>query len=334
MYAGLIWEEGRMPNRMQETIGHVTLDYMYYPGEDLYSDGPVEDKLLHIARNYRENQLNKVIAQEKSWPVLYHFSHLRWNIVDWIPFTKEDHVLEIGAGCGAVTGAIARKAGRVTCIDLSRKRSLINACRNRDYDGLTIMVGNFRDIEKHLEEKFSYITLIGVFEYAQSYMSGKDPSGDETSSRQDPYRRMLDCVCRHLAPGGKLVLAIENKLGMKYWAGCQEDHIGAYFSGLEGYPGNDSVRTFSRKELKDLLHSAGLTRTTFYYPYPDYKLPLTIYSDKFLPAEGELNDYFANFDRERLGLFSEPKVYDSVIRAGLFPEFSNSFLVIAEKEGA
>ena len=196
------------------------------------------------------------------------------------------------------------------------------------------MVGNFRDIEKHLEEKFSYITLIGVFEYAQSYMSGEDPSGDETSSRQDPYRRMLDCVCRHLAPGGKLVLAIENKLGMKYWAGCQEDHIGAYFSGLEGYPGNDSVRTFSRKELKDLLHSAGLTRTTFYYPYPDYKLPLTIYSDKFLPAEGELNDYFANFDRERLGLFSEPKVYDSVIRAGLFPEFSNSFLVIAEKEGA
>lgn len=315
-----------MPNRMQETIGRVTLDYMYYPGEDLYCDGPVEDTLLQIARNYKENQLNKVIAEQKSWPVLYHFSHLRWNIVDWIPFTEEDHVLEIGAGCGAVTGAIARKAGKVTCIDLSKKRSLINACRNRDYEGITIKVGNFRDIEPHLEETFSYITLIGVFEYAQSYMG-------EEGAAADPYRKMLDCVNRHLAPGGKLILAIENKLGLKYWAGCQEDHIAGYFSGLEGYPDNDTVRTFSRKELTDLLHASGLTKTTFYYPYPDYKLPLTIYSDRFLPSEGELNDYFSNFDRERLGLFSEPKVYDSVIRAGLFPEFSNSFLVIAEKGG-
>ena len=31
---------------MQEKIGNVTLDYEYYPGEDLYSDGPVEEELL------------------------------------------------------------------------------------------------------------------------------------------------------------------------------------------------------------------------------------------------------------------------------------------------
>ena len=30
---------------MQEKIGNVTLDYEYYPGEDLYSDGPVEEEL-------------------------------------------------------------------------------------------------------------------------------------------------------------------------------------------------------------------------------------------------------------------------------------------------
>ena len=36
---------------MQEKIGNVTLDYEYYPGEDLYSDGPVEEELLEIAKN-------------------------------------------------------------------------------------------------------------------------------------------------------------------------------------------------------------------------------------------------------------------------------------------
>lgn len=35
---------------MQEKIGKVTLDYEFYPGEDLYSDGPVEKELLEIAK--------------------------------------------------------------------------------------------------------------------------------------------------------------------------------------------------------------------------------------------------------------------------------------------
>ena len=62
---------------MQEKIGNVTLDYEYYPGEDLYSDGPVEEELLEIAKNYQEKELNQLIYERNSWPVLYHFSHIR-----------------------------------------------------------------------------------------------------------------------------------------------------------------------------------------------------------------------------------------------------------------
>ena len=61
---------------MQEKIGNVTLDYEYYPGEDLYSDGPVEEELLEIAKNYQEKELNQLIYERNSWPVLYHFSHM------------------------------------------------------------------------------------------------------------------------------------------------------------------------------------------------------------------------------------------------------------------
>ena len=110
---------------MQEKIGSVTLDYEYYPGKDFYSDGPVEEELLEIAKKYREDELNKVIAERNSWPVLYHFSHIRQNILEWAPITKNDKVLEIGSGCGAITGVLARKAGEVTCIELSKMRSTI-----------------------------------------------------------------------------------------------------------------------------------------------------------------------------------------------------------------
>ena len=200
-------------------------------------------------------------------------------------------------------------------------RSTINAYRNRECDNVKIMVGNFQDVESSLTEKYDYITLIGVFEYSQGYIG-----------TAQPYVEMLRRIARHLAPGGRIVIAIENRLGLKYWAGCTEDHVGKYFEGLENYPDTRSVRTFSRKELSDIIDQAGAFKTTFYYPYPDYKFPMTIYSDKRLPKKGELRDNFCNFDRNRIQLFNEGKVYDSLTDAGLFQEFSNSFLVIVERK--
>lgn len=306
---------------MEEKIGKVTLDLTWYPGEDLYSDGPVEEELLEIARTYKEEELNQVIAERNSWAVMYHFSHIRQNILEWLPIEKEHKVLEIGSGCGAITGALARKAKEVTCIELSKMRSTINAYRNQEYDNVKILVGNFQDIEKNLEETYDYITLIGVFEYSEGYIGTKEP-----------YVEMIRRISRHLAPGGKLVIAIENRLGLKYWAGCTEDHVGTYFEGIEGYPNTSGVKTFSRKELLDTIQAAGDFRTTFYYPYPDYKFPMSIYSDAYLPKKGELRDNFCNYDRVRMQLFQEPKVYDTLVDAGMFPEFSNSFLVLVEKE--
>ena len=112
---------------------------------------------MEIAKKYREDELNKVIAERNSWPVLYHFSHIRQNILEWAPITKNDKVLEIGSGCGAITGVLARKAGEVTCIELSKMRSTINAYRNRDCDNVKILVGNFQDIEKNMKEQIDNV---------------------------------------------------------------------------------------------------------------------------------------------------------------------------------
>ncbi len=309
---------------MQEKIGSVILDDSCYPGEDRYSDGAIEEKLLSIAKSCKSEQdYNAAIAREKSWPVLYHFSHIRHNIVSWMPITAKDRVLEIGAGCGAVTGALAAKAGSVTCIDLSRQRSLVNAYRNREYGNITIRLGAFEDVEKQLTDMYDYITLIGVFEYAAVY-----------TEAEDPFTAMLCTVARHLAPKGKIVIAIENRLGLKYWAGCAEDHVGRMYEGLEGYSrtATDGPRTFSRKELRELFCRAGDFREEWYYPYPDYKFPYSVYSDRYLPRRGELTTNLNNYDRRRYLLFDEGKVFDSLISNGLFPEFSNSFLVLLEKE--
>ena len=302
-------------------IGKVSIDDSLYAGHDLYSDGPIEDVMLEIARTVTKEEMNSEIANRKDWAILYHFSHLRENIILSLPLSKNDKVLEIGAGCGAITGALADLTGSVHAIDLSMKRSQINAHRHKDKDNLMISVGNFEDIEKTLTEKYDLITLIGVFEYGQAYIS-----------TNNPYVDFLKKIKRHLKENGKVVIAIENKYGLKYYAGCKEDHIIRYFEGIEGYPNASHVRTFGKDELTDIIEEAGLVVAEFYYPYPDYKFPLKIFSDDFLPSSKELNINYLNFDNERIKLFNETLAFQEVIKDKLFPLFSNSFLVIVEGE--
>ncbi len=294
----------------------VKINYEYYSGSDLYLDGS-EDTLLDIVTNYTKEEYSSVIEEKKDWAILYHLSEVRGNIVSFLPITKEDDVLEIGAGCGAITGTLADMARSVDCIELSKKRSLVNAVRNKEYDNITINVGNFQDIEPNIEKKYDYITLIGVLEYAASYIAAKEP-----------YVEFLKIIKKHLKEDGKLIIAIENKYGLKYFAGCREDHLATFFSGIEGYMNCDSVRTFSKNGLEKLSKDAGYKDIEFYYPYPDYKLPLAIYSDDFLPEAGELNVNLRNFDSDRMLLFDESNAFDNIISDGMFDFFSNSFLVL------
>ena len=300
-----------------EKIGKITLDLKHYEGQDVYTDGDVEDELLNIVRDLSPVEYPRVIEERGSWPILYHLSALRENIVDWLPIKKTDKVLEVGSGCGAITGALSRKAYSVTSVDLSKKRSTINAYKNADCENVTIHVGNFKDIEPDLDTDFDYVCLIGVFEYGQGYM-GSDK----------PYHDFLNILRKHVKKDGRLVIAIENKFGLKYFAGCKEDHLAGYFTGIENYANGGGVRTFTRNGLEKIMKECGVEEYHFYYPYPDYKFPTTIFSDKHLPKKGELSNNLRNFDMDRMLLFDEKNAFDGIIEDDLFWLYSNSYMVI------
>lgn len=291
------------------------LNLKYYKGTDLYSDGDIEDTLLELVTG--DEPLDDVLKHNNDWAILYHLSKVRHNLLEWYDFKEKSNLLEIGSGCGAITSILTQKVDRVVCIELSKRRSQINAARNQGAKNLEIMVGNFEDIV--LEEKFDYVTLIGVLEYAQLYIQG-----------ETPFLTMLKRAKSMLKPSGKLIIAIENRFGLKYWAGASEDHTGRMYDGLEGYEDVDYVKTFSRPELSQLLNDGGFEKLEYYYPMPDYKMPMTIYSDQYLPKSGELRNISNAYDRPRMKLFNEELVYDALCKDGQFPYFANSFLVIAE----
>ncbi|MDD3277367.1 MAG: class I SAM-dependent methyltransferase [Lachnospiraceae bacterium] len=302
---------------MTESIGKVVLNYEYYSGEDLYSDGDdMENMILDIVKN--QTGYEYVNDDYGNWAVMYHLSRQRENIIDPMEISPEDEVLEIGAGMGAVTGALARKAAKVDCIELSKRRSLVNAYRHKDMDNIEIMVGNFQDIK--ITKKYDVITLIGVLEYAYHYIDSRKP-----------YEDFIETVAKCLKPGGRLYIAIENKLGMKYFAGYHEDHLGKPFVGIEGYHRSDKVKTFSKSQLEQLLLEHGFATTLFYYPFPDYKLPTVIYSEDVIDnIEIEFPEK-SNYDLPVLQNFNMNKAFASLKGTSERKIFANSFLVEAVK---
>ena len=55
---------------MTEQIGKITLDYTYYPGEDFYCDGVVEQEILEIAKNCSPLEFPKMIEEKRLLPFL------------------------------------------------------------------------------------------------------------------------------------------------------------------------------------------------------------------------------------------------------------------------
>lgn len=285
----------------------------FYNQIDRYSDGDIEDVLLAYAK--KEITWEQLLEAGNVYAALYHFSPLRENILSWYPFEKDAAVLEIGSGCGAITGILCEKAGKVTSVELSKRRASINYARHKDLDNLEIMVGNLNDMT--FPEKFDYVVLNGVLEYAISFTEG-----------EHPYETFLKGIKQYLKENGHMLIAIENRLGLKYFNGAPEDHTNHYFEGINEYPDNRTVRTFSKTELSALLNACELSAQRFYYPYPDYKFPAEIFTDETILKFG-YGKPFINLDEKRYLLFNERSLWNTLTKEEITASFANSFLVDA-----
>ncbi len=287
------------------------LDLRFCDDIDFYSDGDVEDEIFSIVKSGID-----ITQDKKTYPfaVLYHLSPERENILNWYPFRDGAACLEIGAGCGAITGMLCKKNKSVVSVDISEKRCRINYERHKDNNNLTIIAGNFQNIK--FENKFDYIVLNGVFEYALSFIH----------NTRKPYHKFLELTKGLLKPNGKILIAIENRLGLKYFNGAPEDHTENFFMGINGYIDNDTVRTFSKAELSKIIDESGFSSHKFYYPYPDYKFPSEIFTDETVNTMDYGKPYI-NFNPRSYGLFSEQMAAMEFKNEEIADKFSNSFLV-------
>ncbi|RRV08489.1 glycosyltransferase [Pseudomonas sp. v388] len=291
-----------------------------------YSDGDsAENELAEIVRKVSDVSVfsNELALNCTDWPKLYHLSSSRGNI--FRPFEhllKGQSVLEIGAGCGAISRYLGEAGAQVLALEGSPRRAAIASSRTRDLDNVTVLAEKFGDFD--IDQKFDVVTLIGVLEYASMF-----------SSDTDPAHAMLTQVRNLLKPDGRLFIAIENQLGLKYFAGAPEDHVGIAMYGIEGRYGDHQPKTFGRRELEQLIARAGFATSSFLSPYPDYKIPNSIITENGFRSKG-FNAAALACQNTRKDpqlptntTFNLEKAWPVVIDNQLGMDLANSFLVVA-----
>lgn len=296
-----------------------------------YSDGDATETAIldsvHAASDLSSLSLD-LQQRVTDWASEYHFSPRRSNLLRPIADRLTGDVLEIGAGCGAITRFLGECGGRVLAVEGSLRRATIARARTRDLANVDVVCGNALTID--FGRKFDAVTLIGVLEYARVFNPGLDPITATLA-----FARGL------LKDGGVLVLAIENQLGLKYLAGAAEDHTGEAFFGINDKYDDQTVVTFGQKELKRLILGAGFEDSSWYYPFPDYKLPTCVLHDAATaPGTAErLTDLFGGADlndpqREKRPSFALDRAWPVMARNGLVGDLANSFLVLCHAGAA
>lgn len=287
-----------------------------------------EVRLLEILRQSsdRSDGSDELALQADDWPSRYHLSRSRSNLLR--PFLLEPgmRVLEIGAGCGALSRYLGETGVDLIALEGSSIRAEACAERCAGLANVKVVCGALEDF--HDPQGFDLVLVVGVLEYAAAAIGG-----DSTPES------FLDLASALLRADGALILAIENQLGLKYLLGHPEDHCSEPWVGLVDYPGPSSVRTFSRRALGQLLERSGLCRQRWFFPFPDYKLPRAILSEDVYHSPGnvELVDQLVRWPTP-LGTshlpIDERRAHQTFVSAGLGPDIANSFLICATTETA
>ncbi|WP_133131511.1 methyltransferase [Legionella sainthelensi] len=292
-----------------------------------YNDGDeVENRIAAVISKAQDVSLFSPELKKHcvDWPSLYHLSASRANILR--PFQNilpGSDVLEIGSGCGAITRYLGECGANVLALEGTLRRAVITRARTRDLNNVAVVCEQFHKFVGH--EKFDVITLIGVLEYANLFMPG-----------ECPVQSMLQHVKSMLKPEGRLIIAIENQLGLKYFAGAPEDHHGQPLYGIEGRYKGKQPTTYGRHTLNNHLHQAGFIENEFFAPFPDYKLPLSIITQRGFSNQefdpGMLVTHGVRADPQLPPhlFFSPELVWPVVLKNELGLDLANSFLIVAQ----
>lgn len=275
--------------------------------KDIYGD--YEKDIKNYIEKYKPEQYEKIIEKDTRTNIVNIFSEMRTNIIKWYPFEPNKKILEIGANYGEITQELVKITPGVTSIEFTKEK--IECIQKRIKENIKlILCENLKQL--NLPEKYDYIIIIGTGEYAKK-LGFKN------------LKEMLEWSYMQLSEEGKILVAIDNKFGVKYLAGSTRNNKEVPFANYKNYVEKD-YKLYGKTELENMLKQ--FPKYKFYYPVPNYNLTNMIYTDEYLPKRSRYNIYYRE-DEEIL--FNETDFMEYAIKNSKFDFFTNSYLIEISK---
>lgn len=276
--------------------------------------------------------INRVAKEISEEDFFCSFSNGRENLLRWYPFKESDNVLEIGAEMGGLTAYLASVCASVVALESSKEKATTLSFRCSYFKNVQIVQSSF-DEYYNPGIKFDYVLLVGALDHTGF-----------NCNKQDFLFKTFNKAKSMLNLNGKLILAVENKYGIKYWRDVADDNASINFDSIDNYlkccQKNDSyvesqrVMSFTKYDLEEMIHRAGFPKSKFFYLLHDYKHPMLALTDESKYADLSIVDLISYYSSELTFINNELKLYPEVSQRDAICFFSNFFIVEACNEVA
>ena len=301
-----------MRNNDFEFDDKLETDGFYYVNE-----GRLEERIFEVLQNKTSIE-SLSMSNDIDLDAYLSLTPLRKRLLSWYSFDKRHKVLEVGAGYGEITSLLCEKTKIVTAYEYKPEREKIIRLRCKDYDNLNIVTGELSNLK--FDNDYDVIVIHDVLAIARKFFKGEEPTAS-----------FIRYFCNYIAPSGKIIICIENRIGLRYFSGSAEDYSRVFFWGLNEFDQDERYRTYSETELKNILKKCGLIDREWYYPFPNDIIPEEIFHKDIddIIFYG-VNSADNGVDSPRYLFFDERRMFLTLHREGLAYKFANAFIVECE----
>lgn len=243
-----------------------------------------------------------------SWPDSYYFHPARANVLRTLPLVGAT-ILEVSARAGALTRYLGEVGGSVDALEPDPAMAAVAAARCADLRTVQVRVGRIDVVP--VEAAYDLIVAVDVV----------DDIRDSDMTIETFLARCRDL----LRPGGRVVLAADNHVGVRYLVG----DLAPRLSGA-----TDRATPVIASELETAARAAGLG-SVMLSAFPDHRHTQLLFSHEVLASVAPtLITQLPKFVtppimQPHVDPTAEKRLWESLVASGASGEHANSLVMVA-----